>query len=234
MDLANEVIEAHGGLARWRAADSVSLRLWAGGLAFRTKGHDQTLHDVTADVVIGRPGVSLAGRYPHPWRYRFEEHPRPSGPWRGRWSLDQVAEFTAGALWTYVNAPILAFLDGVAVEDPQGARHLGTRALRLTLPATMGVHGPRHTLLIGEHGLVRRHIYVATAFGRWALASQSVDDHQLFEGLLIGTRRRVTPRLSPTRCAPSPTLVSIRLHPRPIPPWPTAEPHGSPNSRHAF
>jgi hypothetical protein len=215
MDLAEEVIEAHGGLARWRATKSVSMTLRAEGIAFRAKGHTQTLHDVTATVAIGHPHVSLAGRYPHPWQYRFGEHPTRSTPWRGRWSLDQIAEFTAGALWTYINSPLLAFLDGVTVEEPRPDRHHETRTLRLILPTTLGVHGPKHTLLIDEHGLVRRHNYVATAFSRWALASQSVDDNQPFDGLLIGTRRRVTPRLSPTRCTPGPTLVSIRLHPRP-------------------
>ncbi len=215
MKLAEEVIEAHGGLARWQATESVSLRLWAGGLAFRTKGHTQTLHDVTATVAIGHPSVSLDGRHPHPWQYRLGEHPGRSTAWRGRWSVDQAAEFTAGALWTYVNAPLLAFLDGVTVEVPHLGRHHETRALRLTLPTGLGVHGPTHTLVIGEHGRIQRHHYVATAFGRWALASQSVDDNQPFDGLLIGTRRRVTPGLSATRGTPGPTLVSIRLHPPP-------------------
>jgi hypothetical protein len=193
MKLAEEVIEAHGGLAQWQATESVSLRLWAGGIAFRTKGHAQTLYDVTATVAIGQPLVSLAGRYPQPWHYRLGEHPRRSTAWRGRWSLDQVAEFTAGALWTYVNAPLLAFLDGVTVEMPHPRRRHETRALRLTLPAGLGAHGPDHVLLIDEHGLIRRHHYVATAFGRWAVASQSVDDNQRFDGLLIGTRRSSEP-----------------------------------------
>jgi hypothetical protein len=151
-NLAEEVIEAHGGLARWQATETVRLGLWAVGIAFRTKGHTRTLHDVTATVEV-----------PHP------------------------------------------------------QRHHETRALRLTLPAGLGVHGPNHTLLIDEHGLIQSHDYVATAFGRWALATQSVDDNQPFNGLLLGTRRRVTPRLSPTRGTPGPTLVSIRLHPPPTP-----------------
>lgn len=213
MDLAEQVIEAHGGLARWQATESVRLTLWADGIAFRTKGHTRTLHDVTATIAIGHPHVSLAGRYPTPWQYRFGDHTRRSTAWRGRWSLDQIAEFTAGALWSYINSPLLAFLDGVTVEVPQPRRHRQARALRLNLPTGLGVHGPNHTLLINEHGLIHRQHYVAVAFGRWAVASQSVDDNQLFDGLLIGTRRRVTPRLSPTRGAPGPTLVSIRLRP---------------------
>ena len=215
LDLAEEVIGAHGGLARWRATESVSLGLWAEGIAFRAKGHPKTLHDVTATVAVGQSRVSLAGRYPRPWQYRSGEHPTRSTPWRGRWSLDQIAEFTAGALWTYINSPLLAFLNGVTVEEPRSDMHHETRVLRLTLPSRMGVHGPDHSLLVDEHGVIQRHDYVATAFSRWALASQSVADTQSFDGLLIGTRRRVTPRLSPTRCTPGPTLVSIRLHPRP-------------------
>lgn len=112
----------------------MSLGLWAGGVAFRTKGHTQTLPDVTATLAIGHPRVSLAGRYPYPWRFRFGEPPGPSTARRGRWSLDQIAEFTAGALWTYVNAPLLAFLVGVTVEvpprgqaDPTGPRHTAAR-----------------------------------------------------------------------------------------------------------
>ena len=116
-------------------------------------------------------------------------------------------------MWTYVNAPLLAFLDGVTVEVPPPRRHQETRTLRLTLPTGLGVHGPTHTLVIGEHGRIQGHHYVATAFGRWARASQAVEENQLFDGLLIGTRRRVTPRLSATRGTPGPTLVSIRLFP---------------------
>lgn len=213
MTLAEEVIAAHGGLARWRATESVSLNLSAGGIAFRTKGHARTMCDVTATVAIGAPRVSLSGRFPRPWEYRLDDRTDTSSGWRGRWSLEQVARFTAGALWTYVNAPLLAFLDGVVADVPSAGRHRA-RALRLTLPPGLGVHAPRHTLLIGADGLIRRHHYVATAFGPWAVASQSVEDNRSFDGLLVGTRRRVTPRLSPTHPAPGPTLVSIRLHPR--------------------
>ena len=50
MSLVDEVIDAHGGLTRWRSSAAIRWRLSSGGPAFAAKGQRQALADVTATV----------------------------------------------------------------------------------------------------------------------------------------------------------------------------------------
>ncbi len=110
-------------------------------------------------------------------------------------------------MWTYITLPVLLAhaerVDRLADAD-------GLRRLRIELPRTIAGHGSVHTLHIGRDGLICRHDYTATAFGAWARAAQVITSYQPFDGVPIGTARRVTPRLG--RPLPIPTLVWIRIH----------------------
>jgi len=99
MSLVNDVINAHGGLARWRQAAAVSLELSSGGLAFATKGQRTALHDVRATVATTGQVVNLEAPG---WSHRFDSG--IPAPRRMRWTTADIAAFAACALWTYVAA----------------------------------------------------------------------------------------------------------------------------------
>ena len=191
MSLVGDVVEAHGGLDRWRQASGVRLRVSSGGLAFATKGKRTTLHDLTATVATRGQAVTLEAPA---WSFRFDSQiPKPRGL---RWSLEDLAAFAACALWTYVSLPFV--LPELDVEERNNQ-------LVVRFPPELRTHSPTQVLHIDNEGLIRRHDYTALDFGRWARASQEVDEYQQFGGIAVATRRRVRPRLWPHR----PLLVWI-------------------------
>lgn len=194
MTLVEEVVEAHGGLDRWRAARAVRLQLSSGGLAFATKGQGQALGHLTATVAT--TGQTVDVETPE-WAYRFDAGTPRLGGWR--WSTADIAAFAATALWTYVALPFL--LPDLDVEE-RGRR------LVVRFPARLRTHSPTQVLHIDESGLIRRHDYTALDFGRWARASQAVGAYRQFDGFTTATRRRVYPRTWPHR----PLLVWIDVH----------------------
>ena len=107
-------------------------------------------------------------------------------------------------MWTYITLPVLLAQAERVDRLPDAG---GLRRLRIKLPRTIAGHGSDQTLHIGRDGLICRHDYTATAFGGWARAAQVITSYQPFDGVSIGTARRVTPRLGWP--LPIPTLVWI-------------------------
>lgn len=183
MSLVDDVIEAHGGLDRWRQTAAVRLRVSSGGLAFATKGQRSALHDLTATVSTRGQAVTLETPT---WSYRFDSQiPKPRGL---RWSIEDVAAFAACALWTYVSLPFV--LPELDVEE-RGNQ------LVVHFPPELRTHSPTQVLHIDDDGLIRRHDYTALDFGRLARASQAVDEYRQFGRFAVATRRRVRPGLWP-------------------------------------
>lgn len=212
MSLVDEVIEAHGGFDRWRQASAVRLRLSSGGLAFATKGQGAALHDLTATVSTRGQAVTLEAPT---WSCRFDSQiPKPRGL---RWSIEDVAAFASCALWTYVSLPFV--LPELDVEE-RGNQ------LVVRFPSELRTHCPTQILHIDDEGLIRRHDYTALDFGRFARASQEVDEYQRFGGIVVATRRRVRPSLWPHR----PLLVWIDLRSVDVIAAAGAQPPGAPRN----
>lgn len=194
MSLVDEVIEAHGGLTRWRSAAALTWRLSSGGLAFATKGQRHALQDLTATVATTGQAVRVEGPG---WAYRFDTPiPHPAGL---RWSTADIAAFAAAAVWTYVSLPF-------RLPDLDVEAH--GRRLVVRFPPGLRTHSSTQVLHVGTDGLIRRHDYTALDFGRWAQASQEVGGYRQFDGFMVATHRRVHPRIWPHR----PLLVWIDVH----------------------
>lgn len=218
--LAGAVAEAHG-VARLRAARTVDVAFSSGGLAFATKAQPRALADAWARLSTTGQTVAVSGELPRPWNIsvvdtddlRERLGALRSGRRRAAWSPEDLGVFAAGALWTYLMVPLLLEQAPHAELLPEMS---GLRRLRVELPAWVAGHGAAQTLHIDAGHLVRRHDYTAVAFGRWARASQAISGYRLYDGVPVGTVRRVTPRaFGPL---PAPTLVwieieSIRLTP---------------------
>ena len=191
MTLVDRVIQAHGGLERWRRAESVTLRLSSGGLAFASKGQRTALHQLTATVATSGQNVHLETPA---WSHHFEDGiPTPRGL---RWSTYDIAAFAATALWTYIALPFV--LPDLDVEEHRDR-------LIVRFPPEVRTHSPTQVLDIDRRGLIQRHDYTALDFGRVARATQEVGNYRDVDGLMIATRRRVRPKLWPHR----PLLVWI-------------------------
>jgi hypothetical protein len=213
-DLAAEVADAHG-TAVLAAADHITVSFSSGGLAFAAKRQPDALAHVQARLAPVRQEITLDGRTPEPWTLDVvDSHELNSrlaalrnGRRRFRWQPHDLGVFAAAAIWTYLTLPLL--LDR-AVQLDRRRDTAGLRRLRIQLPATIAGHGSPQTLHIDSDGLIRRHDYTATAFGAWARAAHLISSYETFDGIPIGTTRRVTPRLG--RPLPVPTLVWIQIH----------------------
>lgn len=215
--LAAEVAEAHGGLERWGAVETMTVDFASGGLAFTTKGRAHALEEVTGRFWPGSRAVQLNGQRPRPWGYRASgtaDLAADLAALRGmrpklRWSTAQLGAFAAAAMWTYLTIPFVLGGPGVSLETLPPRQ--GLRRLRVRFPGAIATHCPQQVLHIDPEGLIRRHDYTALAFGRWARAAQIVGGYRSFAGVLVATDRRVSPRLL-GRPAPTPTLVWIRIN----------------------
>jgi hypothetical protein len=197
MMLLEDALTAHGGLERWREISTIEVSLRCGGIATPLKGQPTILRHFKATVDPRRPHVQLHGVG------NFDaSQPRPAGmARRPRWTTDDVVHFAGYALWGYLAVPFVFAEEGFVV------REMPRRRLRVDFPERIPAHSRRQTFHFDEDAVLQRLDYTAEVFlGKLGRAQHRCYDHEWIDGLLIPTRRRVTPRGLPT-----PTLVSIDI-----------------------
>lgn len=215
-ELAEEIAAAHGGAERWRRAAEVDVRFSARGLAFLSKGQPTTLAAVAGRFGANAQSVHLRGQTPSPWSYEVESGSALLADLRQliarrrlRWTIADTAIFAATAMWTYLNVPFLLLERTFDLEVlPSNGR--GLRRLRVRFPSGLATHSAIQVLHVDAGGLIRQHDYTARGIGRWAAGSQVLDGYQDFGGILVATRRRVTPRMRGYRFS-GPALVKIEI-----------------------
>lgn len=234
--LLDGVLDAHGGLQRWRAAETVHGRVRTGGLLLRTRvpgnrfaDYRITVHVQQARTVLdpfprdGYRGVFESGQV------RIESHdgavissrahPRAaffgrSGLRRNiRWDPLDSVYFAGYAMWNYLTTPYLLTREGVAVEEGAPWQQEGEtwRRLIVSFPPDIDTHSPRQTFYVDASGLLRRHDYVPEVVGHWARAAHNCADPVDVDGFVFPTCRWVHPIGPGNRSLPFPTLVSILL-----------------------
>lgn len=213
-DVVERVVDAQGGLIRWRAVQQLHIDLSSEGLVFATKGQPCALHDVQATVTVAQQQVQLTGTTPRPWSGTFASPDAladavarlRTGSRRWYWRMDDIAAFAATALWAYLALPLLLAEPDVRTEvRPPSHAHSDWDRIDLDFPHRIATHCRRQTIHVDQDGRIRRHDYTATAFGQWAHAAQLLDGYRSFDGLLVATHRRVHPRLPAGHIAAWPT-----------------------------
>lgn len=195
MSLLDDCIAAHGGDEAFAAVEAIDLRLRVGGLALAMKLRGRALADRRVTVALHEPAVTFDGL--GIWH---GIDPRPAGmPWRLPWTDADVLHFAGYALWNYLAAPFIWRRCAV--------RELPHRRLELTFPGDLPTHSPHQTAHLDDQARIARLDYTALVFGPWARAQNACLRYQCCGGLLIPTRRRVTPR----PLHRTPTLVSVAL-----------------------
>jgi hypothetical protein len=228
--LAQQAIDAHGGLESWNRFTALSSHLIVGGVLWAAKGKAGALADVDVTVDLHNQRVSHWPFGSPDRRSRFEpqrvalEDPngkvleellQPRSSFQGhapRWSDLQLAYFAGYAMWTYLNLPFLLARPGVESEEAEPWDESGERwrRLKVRFPTAIATHSTEQTLYFDQRGWLRRHDYNVEIEGT-AEAAHYVSDHKEVSGIVFPTKRRVFRRQPDGRPTPEPLIVSIDL-----------------------
>ena len=234
--LLGEVLEAHGGLERWRAARTISARMRSGGLLIRTRVPGNRFADYHVTIDVAEPHAVMdpfpqdgqRGVFDH-GAARIEtdagdvlasrDDPRPAFFGRAglrrnlRWDALDSAYFSGYALWNYLTTPLLLTRTGVEVSegDPWEQDGGTWRRLEVSFPEGLDTHSRHQSFYFDAQGRLRRHDYVAEVVGGWARAAHYCAEHVQAGGLVFPTRRWVRPIRPGNRSLPFPTMVWLEL-----------------------
>lgn len=230
--LAAKIIDAHGGLSRWRAFKSLSAHLIQGGALWGLKGQAGLLDDTNVTVDLTKEEASHApfGDETRKSLFRPErvalltkagdviaklENPRAS--FAGHtletpWTELQLAYFAGCAMWTYLNMPFLLAWPGVEAHAMGPWQEGGEtwQRLHVHFPASIATHSSAQTLYVDESGLLKRHDYDVEIAGNTP-GAHYISDYIEVSGIMIPTKRRIFPRQPDGQARPEPLVVSIDL-----------------------
>ncbi|MWV13332.1 hypothetical protein F3I62_14595 [Pseudomonas sp. R-28-1W-6] len=231
-ELLDQVLEAHGGLDRWRQFSRVEASITSGGSLWGMKGLKQDnvsrqmlvwLHEQRASVMpFGAPNQRTAYC---PGRIAIEtvegqvvaERLDPRVAFAGHdettpWDPLHRAYFNGYALWSYLTMPFLFSMPGVSTEEiePWQEETATWRRLRVRFPADVATHCEVQDFYFGDDFLLRRHDYSVDVSGAIP-AAQYVHDYVESGGLLMPSKRRAYRRDAKGRAIETELLVSIDL-----------------------
>jgi hypothetical protein len=207
--LAQRMLDAYGGEARWRSATAVEARLTIGGLLFRWKRRSEgRWPSVRIRVEVGAPKtrfdpIDRAGNVAvlegHAVRIerpdgtlvaeRRDARIRPYGKRLVRWDTVDIGYFFGYTMWNYLTLPSLALRDDI------GWSEVSDDTLEAKFPEHLPTHCPVQRFhLDAATGRLRQHDYTAKPFGGWAKAAHLITEHGDFDGLASPSKRRVKPR----------------------------------------
>jgi len=210
-DLLDAVLEAHGGLDRWRSFSRVRASIVTGGEFWGIKGLVQdpaprrmavTLHEEWASVQpFGAPDQKTDFT---PDRIAIQkldgqvvaEQMRPRELFEGHgfgsaWGPLHRAYFNGYALWTYLTTPFLLAMPGFSVTEIDPVEEDGERwaVLQARFPAQIASHSTVQEFYFGPDHLLRRHDYRVDVAGGFA-GVQYVHDIVEADGVRLPSRRR--------------------------------------------
>ncbi|MEU8588985.1 hypothetical protein AB0C59_18580 [Streptomyces sp. NPDC048664] len=231
-ELLAEVIEAHGGMRRWRELDQVRATVVSGGDLFAVKGLPQDpapremtvrLHEEHASV---RPFGAADQRTDFtPGRVRIEkldgrvvaEREDPRSSFAGHvletaWDPLDRAYFNGYALWTYLTTPFLLAMPGFTVDEIRPWQEEGERwrGLRARFPPHLASHSTQQDFYFGPDGILRRHDYHVDVAGGFA-AAQYVHEPMAADGIVLPTKRRAYRRGSDDCPLREQVMVSVDI-----------------------
>jgi len=231
-DLLANILDAHGGIARWNRYEKMVATIVSGGGFFPLKGvlQDSSPRQMTVWLREERSSVFPYGASDQrslftPERIAIEkldgtivaERRAPRDSFAGHqmntpWDQLERAYFNGEALWTYLTTPFLLAMDGVLVEETELWRE-GTetwRVLSAYFPASIETHSLIQDFFFGEDLMLRRHDYQVNIAGGFA-ASQLTSDYVTANGIRLPTKRRAYTRGPDRRPILDMLMVSIDI-----------------------
>jgi hypothetical protein len=210
-DLLRNVLEAHGGLARWDKFSTVRAQIVTGGGLWALKGLTQDPAPRQMTVSLREEFASVAPFGQPGWRTNFRpervaietldgevvrERQNPRASFDGHtmnspWDPLDRAYFNGYALWTYLTTPFFMALPGFEVReiDPITEGKEVWRGLRARFPGQYASHSEEQNFYFGSDFLLRRHDYQVDIAGSFPTA-QYVYQMVEAQGLKMPARRR--------------------------------------------
>ena len=213
--LLGQILDAHGGVDRWREYAKVDATIVSGGGFFALKGFlpDPNPRRLTAWLHEERSSVTPFGTADQrtmltPDRIAIEklngtlvaERRAPRDSFAGHqmhtpWDPLHLAYFNGEALNTYFTTPFLLGLSDVRVEEIEPWKE-GTdtwRVLRAYFPGSIETHSLVQDFFFGDDLMLRRHDYQVNIAGGFAAAQLTSEYHEA-GGIRLPTRRRAYTR----------------------------------------
>ena len=226
------ILDAHGGMDRWKGYEKVEAMIVSGGGLFPLKGVMQDssprrmtvwLHEERSSVQpFGAPdqrtiftperiaiekldGTLVAARYAS--KDSFAGHHMNTS-----WDPLHRAYFNGEALWTYLTTPFLLAMEGVRVEETESWQEGEEtwRVLRAYFPGSIETHSLVQDFFFGEDLTLRRHDYSVNIAGGFA-AAQLTSDYAVANGIRLPTKRRAYTRGPDRRPILDMLMVSIDI-----------------------
>ncbi len=231
-ELLTKVLDAHGGLDRWRRYNTVEATIVSGGGLFALKGILQDanprrmtvwLHEERSSVTpYGAPdqrtmftpdriaiekldGSVVAER--HAPRDSFAGHQMHTS-----WDALHRAYFNGEALWTYLATPFAFAMEGFKVEEtsPWQEGKETWRVLRVYFPGLIETHCQVQDFFFDEQFTLRRHDYSVNIAGGFP-AAQLMLEYTEANGMRLPSKRRAYVRGPDRRPVLDMLMVSIDI-----------------------
>jgi hypothetical protein len=229
-DFLSAVLDAHGGLDRWRQFERVEATIVTGGGLWEVKGQpqDPTPRRMTAALHHEWASVQPFGADDQktdftPQRIAVEkldgqivsERVNPRASFSGHefatpWDPLHRAYFNGYAVWTYLTTPFLLTMDGVSVQEiaPVSANGETWRRLQAQFPPQIASHSTVQEFYFGDDNLLRRHDYRVDVAGGFP-AVQYVGAIVEADGIKLPTKRRAYRADTDNRAMPDQLMVAI-------------------------
>ena len=213
--LLAEILDAHGGVDRWRKYAKVDATIVSGGGFFALKGFlpDPSPRRMTVYLHEQRSSVTPYGAADQrtmftPDRIAIEkldgavvaERRAPRDSFAGHqmhtpWDPLHLAYFNGEALWTYFTTPFLLAMSDVRVEEiePWKEGSETWRVLRAHFRGSIETHSLVQDFFFGDDLMLRRHDYQVNVAGGFA-AAQLTSEYRQVDGIRLPTRRRAYTR----------------------------------------
>jgi hypothetical protein len=230
-ELVNLVLEAHGGLIKWKQFNTVKAHVHMGGITWEVKGHKDVMNDIhfTGNMhtlldswaPMFEPGLrsSFDGRdvtLLNSANEVIEELKDARKSYEGHnimtpWARLQLTYFCSYATWNYLTTPFVFGLPGFHFleMDPWEEKGETWRRLQVIFPDSVPTHSKRQVFYFSEDGLMKRHDYWPEVLGNNS-AAHYYSDYKEVQGIKTPTKHRIFPLNDATNLAEAePLLVSI-------------------------
>lgn len=226
------LFDVHGGLDQWNSFSKLTAQLKIGGLTWSVKGHEGKLDNVNFEMYLRRQEASFSPFILENQRSVFtpdrvaiqsfggkvlKELFNPRETFEGHeiqtpWNKMQLIYFSSYATWSYLVTQFLFRWPGFQVSEIEPWDENGEQWRRLVVifPEYLAYHSKKQIYYFDDSGHLKRHDYWPEILGG-AAATQYTENYCTFNGINIGTSRKVFILNEDNSIQPEPVLVTLEI-----------------------
>jgi hypothetical protein len=234
MQILNEAIEAHGGMAYWNSLEALDVVMSSKGFLFTAKQRP-ILQRVRMRASTREPKFSFFD-FPKPGQTSeiigtsevrildsegkvVSQRENPRAAFHGirrlfKWDDLDFIYFGGYANWNYLTAPFMLARKGFVIEalEPLRGDMASLARLQVIFPDDIPTHSRRQVFYFDDERMLKRLDYTAEPVGGWAHAAHLCGEYRTFGKLKVPTRRWALPLPFGSRPLPGPRLVDLEVH----------------------